>query len=60
MEEIQADGVLQGKTPAKVTVMPGALRVRVPVVTVPGLHENEPCETINEAMKPLKQPGEQE
>jgi diacylglycerol kinase (ATP) len=56
--EIQADGVLQGKTPVKVMVVPGALRVRVPGVTAPRLLENEPCGTINtREMKPLKQPG---
>ncbi|HEX9133091.1 MAG TPA: diacylglycerol kinase family protein [Ktedonobacteraceae bacterium] len=39
--DIQVDGVLQGTTPAKVTILPGALRVLVPGVTAPGLHANE-------------------
>ena len=36
--ELQADGELQGHTPAFVTVLPGTLRVRVPGVNAPGLH----------------------
>ncbi|HLX57502.1 MAG TPA: diacylglycerol kinase family protein [Ktedonobacteraceae bacterium] len=37
--EIQADGELFGYTPAEVTVLPGALRVRVSGKYAPGLHE---------------------
>jgi diacylglycerol kinase (ATP) len=40
--DLQVDGVPQGTTPAKVMVLPGALRVRVPGVDAPGLHTNEP------------------
>ena len=36
--EIQADGELQGHTPALVTVLPGTLQVKVPGVKAPGLH----------------------
>ncbi|HJT59106.1 MAG TPA: diacylglycerol kinase family protein [Ktedonobacteraceae bacterium] len=39
--EIQADGELYGHTPAVVTVLPGALRVKVPGVNAPGLHKVE-------------------
>ncbi len=38
--EIQADGELLGNTPAFVTVLPGALRVRVSGKAAPGLKEN--------------------
>ena len=38
--EIQADGELLGKTPAFVTVLPGALRVRVSGKAAPGLKDN--------------------
>lgn len=37
--EIQADGLPHGHTPATVTITPGALRVRVPTIGVPGLQE---------------------
>lgn len=37
--EIQADGLPHGHTPATVTITPGALRVRVPTIDVPGLQE---------------------
>jgi len=39
--EIQADGELHGHTPAVVTVLPAALRIRVPGVKAPGLHRVE-------------------
>ena len=39
--DLQVDGVSQGTTPALVTVLPGALRVCVPIVTAPGLHTQE-------------------
>ena len=39
--DIQVDGVLQGTTPAEVTILPGALRVLVPGATAPGLHASE-------------------
>ncbi len=39
--DLQVDGIPQGTTPAKVMVLPGALRVRVPAVDAPGLHTNE-------------------
>jgi YegS/Rv2252/BmrU family lipid kinase len=35
--EIHADGVVVGTTPAEITVMPGALKVLVPPMPVPGL-----------------------
>jgi diacylglycerol kinase (ATP) len=35
--EIQADGVVNGSTPAEITVLPGALNVQVPKGPVPGL-----------------------
>ena len=35
--EIHADGAVIGKTPAEITVLPGALRVRVPRTPAPGL-----------------------
>ncbi len=38
--ETHADGVVPGSTPAVVRVVPGALRVRVPGVGAPGLHES--------------------
>lgn len=37
--EIQADGELLGNTPALVTVLPGALRIRVSGKEAPGLKE---------------------
>jgi YegS/Rv2252/BmrU family lipid kinase len=37
--EIQADGQPHGHTPATVTITPGALRVRVPTISAPGLRE---------------------
>jgi diacylglycerol kinase (ATP) len=39
--DLQVDGVPQGTTPAEVTVLPGALRVRVPDRAAPGLHTHE-------------------
>jgi YegS/Rv2252/BmrU family lipid kinase len=39
--DLQVDGIPQGTTPAKVMVLPGALRVRVPGVDASGLHTNE-------------------
>ncbi|HLH60632.1 MAG TPA: diacylglycerol kinase family protein [Ktedonobacteraceae bacterium] len=39
--EIQADGELHGHTPAVVTILPQALRIRVPGVNAPGLHRAE-------------------
>ncbi len=35
--EIHADGVVIGTTPAEITVLPGALKVLVPALPVPGL-----------------------
>ena len=37
--EVQADGLPHGHTPATVTIIPGALRVRVPTINAPGLRE---------------------
>jgi diacylglycerol kinase (ATP) len=39
--DLQVDGVPQGTTPAEVSVLPGALRVRVPDRAAPGLHTHE-------------------
>jgi diacylglycerol kinase (ATP) len=39
--DLQVDGVPQGTTPAEVTVLPGALRVRVPDRAAPGLHTHK-------------------
>jgi diacylglycerol kinase (ATP) len=48
--EIQADGVMYGYTPAAITVLPGALRVRIPAIapipTIVG-SENERKASIN-------------
>ena len=38
--EIQADGESLGNTPALVTVLPGALRIRVSGKAAPGLHKD--------------------
>jgi diacylglycerol kinase (ATP) len=52
--EIHADGELLGYTPAKVTVLPGALRIRVSGKDAPGLHESavrrEDSQVINTRM----------
>jgi diacylglycerol kinase (ATP) len=40
--ELQVDGVPQGTSPALVTVLPDALRIRVPGVAAPGLQNSEP------------------
>ncbi len=37
--EVQADGLPHGLTPVSVTITPGALRVRVPTISAPGLQE---------------------
>jgi len=37
--EVQADGLPKGHTPVSVTITPGALRVRVPTISAPGLHD---------------------
>jgi len=39
--EIHADGEPLGYTPAKITIVPAALHVRVPGVSAPGLHHDE-------------------
>ncbi len=39
--EIQADGELHGHTPAVVTILPGALHVKVPGVNAPERHKTE-------------------
>lgn len=43
--EIQADGLPHGHTPAVITVAPGALRVRIPAVSAPGLSHESPAES---------------
>ena len=43
--EIQADGLPHGHTPVEVTVVPGALRLRVPTANAPGLLEELPIES---------------
>lgn len=40
--DLQVDGVPQGTSPALVTVLPGALRIRVPGVCAPGLQTSVP------------------
>ncbi|HEX7736334.1 MAG TPA: diacylglycerol kinase family protein [Ktedonobacteraceae bacterium] len=44
--ELQADGIVLGYTPAEITIMPAALKVRVPCQPVPGLlaEEREPAQ----------------
>ena len=37
--EVQADGLPKGHTPVSVTITPGALRVRVPTISAPGLED---------------------
>ena len=39
--EIQADGLPHGHTPAMIAIVPGALRVRVPGIAAPGIHNGE-------------------
>ena len=39
--EVQADGLPHGHTPATVTLIHGALRVRVPTINAPGLREED-------------------
>ena len=39
--DFQADGIVYGSTPVEVTIMPAALKVRVPKGSAPGLQTNE-------------------
>lgn len=42
--EVQVDGLPRGYTPVSVTITPGALRVRVPTISAPGLHDSSESE----------------
>ena len=39
--EVQADGLPKGHTPVSVTITPGALHVRVPTISAPGLEDGQ-------------------